>query len=277
MSVYITGDIHGNPFERFSFSQNPELKDLTNEDFMFILGDFGLIWDKDKTAQEKYALEWLHDKPWTTIAIMGNHENWYRVLALPQVEKFGGIVRDTGYSNIWIVADPTILDICGKHILIMPGADSHDIYKVHEDGDWFHLGTGYSNLVDPAKDADGRKRKMMKEQNFYYRVIGESWWPQESINIDTCLDLLEGRADEYFDLVLTHDCPSTISNWYTGFFGKIQSTEGERFFDMVAKFYAFGSWYHGHHHFDSDWPEIDSVPYSKKITGLYHHMVRLDD
>ncbi len=44
MAVWITGDIHGNP-QRFSTDIFPEQKEMTKDDTVIILGDFGLVWD----------------------------------------------------------------------------------------------------------------------------------------------------------------------------------------------------------------------------------------
>ena len=42
MSIYITGDIHGNP-QRLSNANFPAGKQLTKEDYVIILGDMGII------------------------------------------------------------------------------------------------------------------------------------------------------------------------------------------------------------------------------------------
>lgn len=248
MTIYITGDIHSNVYERFSFRNHPELRNLTENDVMIILGDFGVIWDKELTPPEENKLDWLAEKPWTTIAITGNHENYDRILALPIVEKFGGQVRDLGYDNIFLVPDITVFDIEDNHILCLPRADSHDIYKVSPGGDLFQLGTGYSNLIDPALDSNKKKRKAMRKAGLWYRVIGESWWPQEKIPIEEYMDFMEQHEDEYFDMILSHDAPGQINNWYGG--GAERPNEGQRYFDILADTLNFRYWLHGHFHFD---------------------------
>ena len=72
MSIYITGDTHGD-FRRFSADNFPEGKTLTKKDYVIICGDFGGIWDvKESSPQEKYWLDWLDRKPWTTLFVDGN-------------------------------------------------------------------------------------------------------------------------------------------------------------------------------------------------------------
>lgn len=64
MAVYVTGDIHGDP-TRLSKNSFYEQKDFSNnkdENVVIILGDFGLVWNRDKESkQEKYWLDWLKD------------------------------------------------------------------------------------------------------------------------------------------------------------------------------------------------------------------------
>ena len=42
MALYVKGDIHGNP-SSFSSSAFPEGKTLTRENYVLILGDFGMV------------------------------------------------------------------------------------------------------------------------------------------------------------------------------------------------------------------------------------------
>lgn len=84
--IYITGDCH-REFGRFSTKNFPEQKEMTKDDFVIICGDFGGIWDKDKESkEEKYYLDWLAGKPFTTLFVDGNHENFDRLYSYPVVE-----------------------------------------------------------------------------------------------------------------------------------------------------------------------------------------------
>ena len=75
MSLLITGDIHSEVCKRFSFKQHPELRTLTDKDFMIIAGDFGAIWNwTGNSKEDKYYLDFVNSKPWKTIVVLGNHE-----------------------------------------------------------------------------------------------------------------------------------------------------------------------------------------------------------
>ena len=69
MSVWVTGDIHGNPvrLSTENFYEQKEFSGNKNENTVIILGDFGLIWNRNgEDKQEKYWLNWLENKPFTT-------------------------------------------------------------------------------------------------------------------------------------------------------------------------------------------------------------------
>lgn len=90
--IFITGDIHGDP-TRFSINNFPEQKEITRDDFVIICGDFGLIWAQEESKREKYWLDWLEDKPYTTLFVDGNHENFARLNACPVENWHGGKVH----------------------------------------------------------------------------------------------------------------------------------------------------------------------------------------
>jgi len=267
--IYLTGDKHGN-IQELSFKQHPIMRTLTAEDTLFILGDFGLIWEWNcDTKEEAYNLNWLNEQVYTTIVILGNHENWTKILQMPQIEKFGGKVREcvyggVTYEKIFFVTEPTVLDIDGKHILAIPGADSHDI----------------DHLLDPAEKDFKRIRKYFNRKNIWYRVIGQSWWPQEAIDIEKARKLLAEHEGEHFDMIVSHDAPSGLTQWYsikTGFHMNI--TEGETFFEELAWTLDFDMWCHGHFHFDGAWSRYLPIgtgrPYWGKMQCFYHDVGRV--
>lgn len=68
-SIYITGDIHGDPkrLNTSLFSQQKEFKSQ-DENFVIVLGDFGLVWDyHGENKKEQYWHDWLENKNFTTL------------------------------------------------------------------------------------------------------------------------------------------------------------------------------------------------------------------
>ncbi len=73
--IYVTGDCHGD-WRRFQKKSFPEQKDMTHDDYIIICGDFG-IWTDDK--EERWCLDELSNRSFTTLFIDGNHENFDRL------------------------------------------------------------------------------------------------------------------------------------------------------------------------------------------------------
>ena len=54
--IYITGDTHGMiDWEKINTTRFPEQRDLTWEDHLIILGDFGGVWDG--AEQDRYIIK----------------------------------------------------------------------------------------------------------------------------------------------------------------------------------------------------------------------------
>ena len=70
--IYATGDTHGGWMHRLNMASFPEQKDMKKDDYVIILGDFGL-WDDSR--RERQALDWLEGRSFTTLFVDGNHEN----------------------------------------------------------------------------------------------------------------------------------------------------------------------------------------------------------
>ena len=168
MKVYITGDIHGNA-SKLSSKNFPDGKDLTKDDVVIILGDFGLIWSEYRTKEEDYWLKWLDDKPFTTCFLDGNHENHPILNDLPRKLKYGNEVGIAGHS-IFHLRRGLIYKINGFKLLTIGGAHSHD-----------------------------------RE----YREWGKSMWIQEEITEDDIYRTKVNLEKENYtvDYVLTHCAP----------------------------------------------------------------------
>ena len=90
MKIFATGDTHGN-FERFRPEYFPEGQELTKEDVVLQLGDFGGVWFGDERDDE--ALDWLKGLPFTVAFVSGNHENYDALVKYPIENWHGGRVQ----------------------------------------------------------------------------------------------------------------------------------------------------------------------------------------
>ncbi len=124
--IWLTGDIHGShTINKLASSNFPEGKNLTKDDYVIILGDFGLLWTKDRNPEERFWTDWLTEKPWTTIVVPGNHENWDRIYELPIIEKFGAPIREYN-DSIYLMKRGEIYTLEGETFFNMGGAYSID-------------------------------------------------------------------------------------------------------------------------------------------------------
>ena len=74
-----SSDTHGG-FQRFGSKYFPQQTQMGRNDYMIICGDFGGLWDGGQ--KDQHWLDWLAEKPFTTLFVDGNHENFDLLNAL---------------------------------------------------------------------------------------------------------------------------------------------------------------------------------------------------
>ena len=206
--IFCTGDIHGDP-RRLNTECFPEQKEMSKDDYVIILGDFGLVWAN--TKDEKYWLDWLEKKSFTTLFIDGNHENHNALDSYPVTEWRGGKVHQLA-DSVYHLIRGQVFDIDGLKFFTMGGANSTDKYSRKENISWW-------------------AREMPSQEEL-----------QEGI------DNLE-KVDFKVDYILTHCCGTSLlpqlvysydSDTLTSFFDHLE-------FDFGLE---FKHWYFGHYHRD---------------------------
>ena len=101
--IFVTGDCHAD-YRKFTIENFPMQKELSKEDYVIICGDFGGVWSKDtESKEEKWWMNWLEDKPYTTLFVDGNHENFDRLYSYPVEEWHGGKVHKIRPSVIHLM------------------------------------------------------------------------------------------------------------------------------------------------------------------------------
>jgi len=137
MAVYVTGDIHGSlQIHRLSHKAWPEGRELCRDDFVIILGDFGLLFYNNPTPDERYWLKWLNNKPWTTLFVDGNHENHTMLNELPAISFMGGTAGKVS-KNIYHLKRGEIYTLCEKKFFTFGGAVSIDKHLRIEGASWW--------------------------------------------------------------------------------------------------------------------------------------------
>lgn len=224
---FVIGDMHGSPNDSIKIKKDkfPEQKELTKDDNVFQLGDFGWIWYTPNTNREQeYWLDYLAGRNFQLIVVPGNHENYNVIDSLPIINKWGGKVRvlerntSKKFNNgiIYFLERGEVYTINDKTFFVFGGARSSDI--------------------------SGRKE-------------GISWWSrelpsdQEYENAYNNLNIVDWKVD----YVLTHTCPRDIipdvvhlTKW------GIERTQDpvSIFLEDIYNKLEFREWHFGHFHTD---------------------------
>jgi Calcineurin-like phosphoesterase. len=231
--IYITGDTHGD-IRRFNTDSFFEQKEMTKDDYVIVLGDFGMVWDwQGESRYERYWLDWLEGKSFTTLFIDGNHDNHDRLNDMPVEEWHGGKVHKIRPS-IFHLMRGQVFDIEGLKVFTFGGASSHDI----KDG-----------ILEPG---DPRIPKWNKDMFKLFRVNKESWWERE---LPTEEEMEEGlknleKVNWTVDFVLTHcTSSSTTALIDEGHYGQDILT---KYLQDIKEKLTYKKWFFGHHHMDME-------------------------
>lgn len=173
--LYFCGDTHGFlDTAKLNMKSFPDGKALTKNDYVIICGDFGGVWDGGE--EDKFIQNWFNKKPWTTLFIDGNHENFDLLETYPITEWNGGKVQKISDSIIHLMRGQ-VYTIDGVTIFTMGGATSVD-----------------------------RGPHVFK----YNEHIHKIWWPQEDISFSDMEEAHKNleKVDFKVDIVVTHDVPT---------------------------------------------------------------------
>lgn len=244
--IYLTGDTHAD-FHRLATYMFPVQKEMTKDDYVIILGDFGGVWED--SAIERWQLDWLNDKPFTTLFIDGNHDNFNRLENDFQVVDFNGGKAHKIRDSVLHLMRGQVFELQGKSFFCMGGAASHDI----QDG-----------IIDPSSFKTSKELKQevnrWRKQNKMFRIKDVSWWPQE---MPSEVEMQVGRAELAkrnfkVDYVLTHCLPSQSGIGY-------KPDKLTKYFDslIVDDGLQFELWWSGHYHKNERMPGGYNILYDE--------------
>ena len=245
--IYVTGDCHGN-YRRFATEIFPEQKEMSKDDYVIICGDFG-YWDESK--EQKYWMKWLDSKPFTTLWIDGNHENFDLLKKQKAVKWHGGNVQFIQPSVIHLMRGQ-IYELEGLKIFTFGGAKSHDISG------------GILETSDPRFRA---KRKKLDKNQELYRINHVSWWkeelPEEEEVAEGLRNLIQNNWSVHY--IISH-C------WSTSTQEKIADRTYQpdiltRYFEKIKEMCRYRKWFFGHYH--------DNMNVNSKEVLLYDQIIRI--
>ena len=162
--IMYAGDTHG---QQKAFDQIDAEARASETSIIIQVGDFGVHFAPNCTVAD-----WFEKRDggpiWITCG--GNHDNWPKWRSLPEVELFGGKVRELA-PGCFFADRGTVLNIGGEKHIFFGGAESID--KMH-------------------------------------RVEGRDWWPEESPDYAEYCKFMDAMEFHRPAVVVTHEAPSSI-------------------------------------------------------------------
>ena len=206
--IWFTGDTHRDiDAHKLNTFNWPEQKHLTKDDYLIVLGDFGCVWNGGET--DLWWQKWHNAKPYTTLFVPGNHENYDLLRQYPEEEWNGGIVRRI-QPSVLMLERGHVFEIDGKHIFAMGGAQSHDAE---------------------------------------YRKLGVTMWEQELPSQEeySCAIKAINRVDNKVDLIISHCAPGQIEDKILSRRVPIRD-ELTAFLESLSHTVDYDLWLFGHYH-----------------------------
>ena len=209
--ILVVGDTHhamSNFNKVESFYPN-----LTRNDYVIVTGDFGFIWNTtaEGIREDDRWLEYINSRPWTTLFVDGNHENFSRLNNYPVEEWCGGKVHRIK-KHIYHLMRGEVFTINGKTFFCFGGARS----------------------VDKA-----------------YRTAYKTWWPEEipsQEEYDNAVANLK-KINYSPNYIITHTMPDFFGHELYG--GRYTDGDKvAHMLDDFLLQCVFDKWYCGHHHLD---------------------------
>ena len=208
--ILIIGDTHGtrDNFDNVALSY----PNLTKDDCVIVTGDFGFVWGVNEyhIKDDDKWLDFLEEKPWTTLFVDGNHENHMRLREYPIKEWNGGKVHEIRKSVLHLMRGE-VFEIEGKTFFCFGGARSTDQL---------------------------------------YRIPYRSWWPQEIPSreeYDNAISNLE-LINYHPNYIITHAMPDIYLRELQG--SHYEEDKVAYMLNDFLLQCIYDKWYCGHYHLD---------------------------
>ena len=226
--IGVTGDTYGN-FVRFNRKYFPEMNILSRDDIVIICGDHGGVWFGDE--RDDRSLDFLESRPFTTVFVDGNHENFDALASYPVEEWNGGKVHFIRPHVIHSIRGQ-VFTLQGHTFFTVGGAQSYDIQH---------------GILDPETPDFEQEYWFRRRTRQMFRVKGVSWWSEELPSGEeylTAVETLE-RIQWKVDYVITHCAPSSIARTMNRHYRPDALTD---FLEVVNQHLDFRYWLLGHYY-----------------------------
>jgi len=226
--IYITGDTHGwidyNKIMRLESNSFTGRK-LKKSDYLIVLGDFGILWDKSDSHKRLFQ-EWS-SKPYTVLFIDGNHENFPVINSYPIEIWNGGKVHNI--NGVLHLMRGQMFNIEGKSFFTMGGGDSVDKMRRIPDVSW------WQEELPSFIEYDEGIRNLESHNNVVDYILTHS-----------CSNRMFYRLSTAAKMFPIFSCLND-------------------YFDDIEEVVTFKHWYFGHYHIDVNLDETHTAMYNEII------------
>ncbi len=187
-NTWVCGDTHGHlDLHKFHPDFWPEGYEEGKGNVLIVAGDLGVHWTPIGGDDEQMLMQYWAEKPFTTLWIDGNHENFETIKRLP-------LVHLHELPSIEIEARADTSPVVGK--------SGPNLYHLHRGG-IYHINGLNIFFMGGGSSIDKNRRRE-----------GVSWWPEElpsvsemQFAIDNVKAFYERYPGEKIDNVVTHTIP----------------------------------------------------------------------
>jgi len=208
--IYLTGDTHiPIDISKLNTTNFPEQREMMREDYVIVLGDFGLLWHDDK--EYHHWLKWLCEKSFTILWLDGNHENHEWIQSLPAQKWHGGNVHFIS-DNIIHLMRGQIYDLQGNSFFVMGGAMSTDKARRRAGISWWEQEV--PSVSEGMQALDRLHHYLLSGKTIDYVLTHTC--PKEIIpQMFPDADSIDDPTTKLLDAI-NHEVEDTMQGWYFG-------------------------------------------------------------
>ena len=245
--IFVTGDTHTDWMSRLNSDAFPEGRTMTKDDYVIVCGDFGIWHD---TNEEHYRLKWLDQKPFTTLFVCGNHENYDLLYQYPVEEWHGGKVHKIN-DSVFHLMRGQVFDLDGIKFFTFGGASSHDVQD------------GILEKGDP-------RIKRWEREFKRFRINHVSWWEEELPSKEEMEEGLRNleKHNNRVDFIITHSPYTSVlmqMDAGSGLYHKDRLTD---YLQNIKETVQYSQWFFGHMHVNQNFPWDKTIAIFEQIIRI---------
>ena len=212
MSIFITGDTHGDVDVHKITRQCFDYSGLTKDDYLIIAGDFGFVWYGNR--KDEWWLKWVNNLPCTVLFCDGNHENFDALDSYPIEEWQGGKVHRIK-DTVFHLMRGQVFTIDNLKFFVFGGASSHDKEYRKEGVNWWPQEI-------PNEEEKSEAIRTLDENNWEVDYVITHCAPSKVLG---SIEISYDAKDSVTDFLDTIDDKLMFRHWYFGHYHVDKKTD----------------------------------------------------